>query len=39
MVMARNAAVVSLSFTPAAGRPKNTKNSWTMNGVLRMSST
>ena len=35
--------IVQLFFVffglPAAGRPKNTKNSCTMNGVLRMSST
>jgi hypothetical protein len=37
--MARKAAVVSESFTPAAGKPKKMKNSCTMKGVLRMSST
>ena len=31
--------VVSLSFSPSAGRPKKMKNSCTMNGVLRISST
>jgi len=32
-------AVTGESFTPSDGRPKKTKNSCTMKGVLRSSST
>jgi hypothetical protein len=39
ITMAMMDAASGDSFTPAAGRPKNTKNSCTMNGVLRISST
>jgi hypothetical protein len=38
MTIARKAAWVSVNFSPIAGRPKNTKKSGTMNGVLRISS-
>ena len=38
-VFAMMLAISGVSLTPAAGKPKNTKNSCTMNGVLRNSST
>ncbi|MCY1543500.1 hypothetical protein D9M68_793200 [compost metagenome] len=39
ITIAMTDAISGVSFTPAAGRPKNTKNSCTMKGVLRISST
>jgi ABC-type amino acid transport system permease subunit len=37
--LTRMLATSGLSFTPRLGRPKKIKNSCTMNGVLRISST
>ena len=38
-VIARTAATYSSMRMPSAGKPKNTKNNCTMNGVLRIAST
>jgi hypothetical protein len=32
-------AVIASSLMPALGSPKNTRKSWTMSGVLRITST
>jgi len=37
--MARTEATSGLSLSPSDGSPKKMKNSWTMKGVLRISST